>query len=275
MLLLVVIVFSIPAVQTIVAKKVTKNINETYGTTIQIDRLGLNWKGEVDIRGVYIEDHHGDTLIFSEEIQTNILSIKKLADGKPDFGFIDLTNAKLYVKTYKGEEDDNLFIFTEKFDDGTPPSGNIFTLLSENVTLLNTHLKISDENSENPEIINFTHLNLEGEKFKIIGPDVQARIKSLTFDALQGYSIQNLQADFSYTLDAISFKDLLLETADSYIKGDVILNYGEEGLSDFKNNVVFDANLEESKISTNDLNTFYDEFGRNIASTWKELLMEL
>ena len=264
MLLLVVIVFSIPAVQTIVAKKVTKNINETYGTTIQIDRLGLNWKGEVDIRGVYIEDHHGDTLIFSEEIQTNILSIKKLADGKPDFGFIDLTNAKLYVKTYKGEEDDNLFIFTEKFDDGTPPSGNIFTLLSENVTLLNTHLKISDENSENPEIINFTHLNLEGEKFKIIGPDVQARIKSLTFDALQGYSIQNLQADFSYTLDAISFKDLLLETADSYIKGDVILNYGEEGLSDFKNNVVFDANLEESKISTNDLNTFYDEFGRNI-----------
>ena len=37
---------------------------------VQIDRLGLNWKGEVDIRGVYIEDHHGDTLIYSEEIQT-------------------------------------------------------------------------------------------------------------------------------------------------------------------------------------------------------------
>ena len=95
------IVFSIPAVQTVVAKKVTKNLNETYGTNIQIDRLGLNWKGEVDIRGVYIEDHHGDTLIYAEEIQTNILSIKKLSDGEPDFGFIDATNAKLYVKTYK------------------------------------------------------------------------------------------------------------------------------------------------------------------------------
>lgn len=258
------IVFSIPAVQTVVAKKVTKNLNETYGTNIQIDRLGLNWKGEVDIRGVYIEDHHGDTLIYSEEIQTNILSIKKLADGKPDFGFIDVTNAKLYVKTYRNEEDDNLFIFTEKFDDGTPPSGNIFTLLSENVTLLNTQVKITDENAENPEIINFTHLNLEGEKFKVIGPDVFAHINSLTFDAAQGYSIQNLQADFSYTLEAISFKDLLLETADSYIKGTVILNYGEAGLSDFNNNVVFDARLDESKISTNDINTFYDEFGRNI-----------
>lgn len=264
LLLLIVIVFSIPAVQTVVAKKVTKNLNETYGTNIQIDRLGLNWKGEVDIRGVYIEDHHGDTLIYSEEIQTNILSVKKLADGNPDFGFIDLTSAKLFVKTYKDELDDNLLIFTEKFDDGTPHSGNIFTLLSENVTLLNTQVKITDENVENPEIINFTHLNLEGEKFKIIGPDVEAQIKSLTFDAAQGYSIQNLQADFSYTLDAISFNDLLLETADSYVKGTVILNYGENGLSDFNNNVVFDARIEESKISTNDLNTLYNEFGRNI-----------
>ena len=264
LLLLIVIVFSIPAVQTVVAKKVTKNLNETYGTNIQIDRLGLNWKGEVDIRGVYIEDHHGDTLIYSEEIQTNILSIKKLADGEPDFGFIDLTNAKLYVKTYKNEDDDNLFIFTEKFDDGTPPSGNIFTLLSEDVTLLNTQVKITDENADTPEIINFTHLNLEGEKFKVVGPDVFAQIKSLTFDAEQGYSIQNLQADFSYTLDAITFNDLLLETADSYIKGQVVLNYGEKGLSDFNNNVVFDAHFEEAKISTNDLNTLYDEFGRNI-----------
>ncbi|MBL4664108.1 MAG: translocation/assembly module TamB [Flavobacteriaceae bacterium] len=264
LLLLIVIIFSIPAVQTIVAKKVTKSLNETYGTNIQIDRLGLNWKGEVDIRGVYIEDHHGDTLIYSEEIQTNILSIKKLANGNPDFGFIDLTNAKLFVKTYKNEDDDNLFIFTEKFDDGTSPSGNIFTLLSENVTLLNTQVKITDENIKNPESINFTHLNLEGEKFKVIGPDVFAQIKSLTFDAAQGYSIQNMQADFSYTLDAISFNDLLLETTDSYIKGTVILNYGEKGLSDFNNNVVFDAQIEDSKISTNDLNTLYNEFGRNI-----------
>ena len=267
MLLLVVIVFSIPAVQTIVAKKVTTNLNETYGTNIQIDRLGLNWKGEVDIRGVYIEDHHGDTLIFSEEIQTNILSIKKLAEGEPDFGFIDLTNALLNVKTYKGEEDDNLLIFVEKFDDGTPPSGNIFTLLSENVSIQNTKLKITDENAENPEIINFSHLNLDGQEFKIVGPDVQAQIMSLTFDAAQGYSIENLQADFSYTLDAITFNDLLLETADSYIKGRVVLNYGEEGFRDFNNNVIFDAEIYESKISTNDLNTFYNEFGRNIGIT--------
>lgn len=226
--------------------------------------MGLNWKGEVDIRGVYIEDHHGDTLIFSEEIQTNILSIKRLAEGNPEFGFIDLTNAKLYVKTYKGETDDNLYIFTEKFDDGTPPSGNLFLLSSDDVTLRNTRIKISDENIEVPEVINFSHVNLDADDFKVLGPDVSAQIESLTLNAARGFEIQNLEADFIYTQEAITFNNLLVETGDSFITGNLVLRTGEAGLSDFNNNVIFDAHLAESRISTNDLNAFYNEFGPGI-----------
>lgn len=264
LLLLIVIIFSIPAVQTSVAKKVTDNLNETYGTDIQIHRLGLNWKGEVDLRGVYIEDHHGDTLIYSEEIQTNILSVKKLIAGNPDFGFVDITNAKLYVKTYLGENDDNLYIFTEKFETGEPPSGNIFLLKSKNVSITNIKVKITDENLDTPEIIDFRNVNLLANNFKIFGPDVEAQINSLTLDAARGFNIENLKADFSYTLEAITFNDLLLETGDSFIQGDVVLCYGEEGLTDFENNVTIEAIFRESHISTNDLNSFYDEFGNNI-----------
>ncbi|RLD28342.1 MAG: translocation/assembly module TamB, partial [Bacteroidetes bacterium] len=264
LLLLIVIIFSIPAVQTSVAKKVTDNLNETYGTDIHIHRLGLNWKGEVDIRGIYIADHHGDTLIYSRELQTNILSIKKLIDGRPDFGFVDITNAKLYVKTYKGEEDDNLYIFTEKFETGMPPSGNIFLLESEHVSIANTKLKITDENKETPEIINFSNLNLLADDFKIFGPDVEAQINSLTLDAARGYSVESLEADFKYTLEALILNDFRLETGDSFIKGNIELCYGADGLSDFENNVIIIADLSDSRISTNDLNSYYDEFGDNI-----------
>src|SRR5690606_19895983 len=101
-------------------KKVTTNLNETYGTDIQIERLGLNWKGEVDIREVLIEDHHADTLIYSKELQTNILNFQNLIKGDLGFGSITLDRAKLYVKTYKDEETDNLSIFAKKFDTGKP-----------------------------------------------------------------------------------------------------------------------------------------------------------
>ena len=114
------IILSIPAVQTRIAKKVTDNLNETYGTDITIERLGLNWKGEVDIREVYIADHHKDTLIYAKQLQTNILSLPNILNGKLEFGEIALINSKLYVKTYLGETDDNLYIFTEKFNTGPP-----------------------------------------------------------------------------------------------------------------------------------------------------------
>src|SRR5690606_10688422 len=90
LLLLIVIVFSIPAVQTRIAKRVTDSLNETYGTDINIHRLGLNWKGEIDLRDVYIADHHQDTLIYSREVQTTITNFGKLANGDLEFGKIVL-----------------------------------------------------------------------------------------------------------------------------------------------------------------------------------------
>ncbi|GAB5399461.1 MAG: translocation/assembly module TamB domain-containing protein [Aureisphaera sp.] len=246
------------------AKKVTDRLNETYGTDIQIDRLGLNWKGEVDIRGVFIRDHHKDTLIYSEEIQTSILSAKRMMDGKLDFGFIDLTNAKLYITTYPGETDDNLYIFTEKFETGGPPSEEPFYLNADKVNLESTTVRIRDENLEVPEAINFFNIYLSADDFTVLGPDVTAKVHSLTLDAARGFSVQKLEADFSYTQTAITFKDFSLETYDSFINGDLIFNYGEDGLSDFNNTVIIDGDFVDSNVSTNDLNAFYNEFGNNI-----------
>ena len=41
LLVLLVIILSIPAVQTKIGKKVTDELNETYGTDINIERLGM------------------------------------------------------------------------------------------------------------------------------------------------------------------------------------------------------------------------------------------
>ena len=146
--MLLVIILSIPSVQTYVAKKVTDNLNETYGTHIEIKRLGLNWKGEVDIREVYIADHHEDTLIYADRLETNIVNFQNLIKGDLGFGNIDLERAKLYVTTYKDEETDNLTIFAEKFDTGQK-SESPFSLFSNDVSLTESVVKITNENHTN------------------------------------------------------------------------------------------------------------------------------
>ncbi len=260
LLLLIVIILSIPAVQTKIAKKVTDNLNESYGTDISIERMGLNWKGEVDIREVYIADHHQDTLIYAMQVQTNILSLPNILSGKLEFGEVELINSKLYVKTYLDETDDNLFIFTEKFNTGQP-SEEPFVLFGNDVKLVNSDIRISDENLEAPEIIKLQKINLKAKDFEINGPDIDADILALSMLSDFGLRIENLSADFSYSPEEMRFLDLSLDTGQSLVKGNVELDYSKNGMADFKNNVVINAALENSTIATNDLNKFYNEFG--------------
>ena len=261
--MLIIITLSIPSVQTFIANKVTTKLNDEFGTSIHINRLGLNWKGEVDLREVYIEDHHQDTLIYAKRLQTNLLSIKNLAEGDLDFGFIELNKPKFYLKTYKGEESDNVSIFADKFNTGAPSSGNVFELKAEIIKLSDGKVKIIDENLNQPETFNLSKVNIDSNNFSIEGPNVKMNIKQLSLNAKRGLEIKNLAGIFSYSLTSISLKQLSIRTGGSLIKGDIIMNYAEGEISDFVNKVVLDVHFDETKISTNDLNAFYNEFGKN------------
>ncbi len=263
LLILLVITLSIPSVQTKIAQKVTQDLNETYGTDIQIGRLGLNWKGEVDIREVLIRDHREDTLIYSQYLQTNILSVQKLIQGNLDFGFIDLENAKLYVTTYKNEDDDNLSIFSQKFNTGDTTQVKPFELLSNDLTLQNTRVKITDENLETPTVLDVQNIQLDAEDFKVYDSDVAVNINSLAFLEASGIEVEDLVANFAYTPTQMVLGDLKLKTANSLLQGDVSLEY-ENGMSDFENDVIIRVDFNNSSISTNDLNKFYPEFGKDL-----------
>lgn len=258
--MLTVIVFSIPAVQTWVATKVTTDLNETYGTNINIERLGLNWKGQVDIREVYIADHHNDTLIYSKELQTNIISFQNLIQGDLGFGNIVLDRAKLYIKTYKGEETDNLSIFAEKFETGQP-SSSPFSLFGNDITMTQSKVKIIDENLKDPEIFVLGQINIKANNLRINGPEVRVNVEQLSLVAQRGLVIEDLQTDFSYTETNITLANLNLRTAESELIGAIDLDYSKNGMANFVNDVVITATLKDSEVSTNDLNTFYNEFG--------------
>ncbi len=259
-MILLIIVFSIPSVQTWAAGKVTDNLNETFGTDIHIKRLGLNWKGEVDIRGVYIADHHQDTLIYSKQLQTNIISFTNLVQGDLGFGNIFLDHAKLYVKTYKGEDEDNLSIFADKLDTGEE-STSPFSLFGNSVKVKNTTIRITDENHENPEIVAFNNVNTFAKNFRINGPDIHADIKNLSTVMVDGIVVKDLQTDFSYTATNITLKNMNLETPNSKLIGEIDLDFSKNGMANFENEVVITAHLTDSEVSTNDLNAFYNEFG--------------
>ncbi|WP_397362679.1 translocation/assembly module TamB [Olleya sp. R77988] len=262
--IILVLVLSIPAVQTRLGKSATNWLNEEYNTDINIEKVGLQFNGDVAIKGVLIRDYKKDTLISASELNTSIISFKNLYNNKFNFGDINLNNLDFNIVTYKGETDTNLDVFVDRFEDENPrKSKSDFLLSSSDITINNGTFRLIDHNKVTPKILQFDKINLNGTNFVIDGSNVRSRINTMQFVDSRGLKLENMSSNFSYTLSEMRFDDLNLKTAQSNLKGDLSFNYNREDFKDFENKVNVEANFTEGNILLDELNTFYNEFGKN------------
>ena len=258
------LLFSIPAVQTSLGKYATNRLNKDFGTNIAIEKVGLQFNGDVELINIYIEDHKKDTLINILELNTSVNSFKKLYNNKLTFGDVDIESLTLNLKTYEGETDTNLDVFVAKFDEDTPSEGKSdFLLSSSDISIVNGEFRLIDENRENPKVFTFKDLNINATDFLILGPDVSARINKLALKDDRGIAITSMTTNFAYTLAEMSFDFLQIKTANSTLKGALKFKYDREDFQCFADNVRVYADFVDSNIALNELNTFYNEFGRN------------
>tara|TARA_R110001592_G_scaffold17135_3_gene72577 strand:- start:4463 stop:8938 length:4476 start_codon:yes stop_codon:yes gene_type:complete len=260
---LISIIFSIPGVQTRLARSLTKNLKKSYNTNIVIKRVDLSFLGSVRLKGVEIRDHHNDTLIFVKKLSTSLLNAKKVIDNKVNLGSVSLDGVDFYLKTYKGETNDNLSIFVESFEDSSPTDSLVspFLLSSSNVYLNNLNFKLIDANKK--DSLPFFVENAGGSlsDFKILGPDVSAKIRGLYFVEKNGLQITNLTTDFTFTKTNMLFNKTVLETKTSKIYADISFSYKREELKFFNDKVNINAIFSNSRVSLEDLSNFYGEFG--------------
>ncbi|WP_343069090.1 translocation/assembly module TamB domain-containing protein [Hyunsoonleella aquatilis] len=261
--MILVLVLSIPAVQTSLGEKTTNWLNEEYKTNINVERIGLQFNGDVELKGIYIEDFKKDTLISIGELNTSILSFGNLYKGRLVFGDIDIMDLVFHIKTYKDFEDTNLDVFVEKLEGDNPTKGDgSFLLSSSDVSIYNSVFKLSDENKETTRVLEFNDLNINATNFLISGSDVGARINTLSFMDARGVEVKNLMTNFRYTRTGMTFDDLEVKTVNSILKGQLKFSYKREDLQFFVDKVLVDATFTESNVLLDELNAFYNEFGK-------------
>ncbi|WP_345272436.1 translocation/assembly module TamB domain-containing protein [Flaviramulus aquimarinus] len=262
--IILVLVLSIPFVQTGLGKYATKRLNEDFKTNINIDKVSLQFNGDVEIKNIYVEDYQKDTLISITELNTSILSFKNLYNGNLVFGDIDIENLIFNIKTYRGETNTNLDVFVDRFEDDNPRTGKSnFLLSSSDVSVYNSVFRLSDENKETIKVLHFEDLNINATNFLINGSDVSARINTLAFKDSRGVLVKNLMTDFSYTLTDMTFGNLQIKTPNSILNGDLKFSYNRADLQYFVDKVLVTANFKDSNVQLDELNAFYNEFGVN------------
>lgn len=257
------ILLSLPFVQTALGKYATDSLNESYGTKITIGKVAITPFGSVKLGDVLVLDHHQDTLFYIKKLNTSILSFKKIYDpGHPYLKDVVLHGLDVRIVNYKNEFYTNLDKFIEAFDDGSPSSGR-FRMKANKMTVFNSRFQYIDYNLQTPKFLDFTQLNGKIEDFFIKGPNVYTFIDKLSFKDHRGLLVENISADFTYTKKNILLEQLEMNTPLSEMKGRVELKYNRKDFSDFNNKVIFDVQFDKVTIASNDLNYFYNEFGKN------------
>ncbi|MBT8281990.1 MAG: translocation/assembly module TamB domain-containing protein [Muriicola sp.] len=258
------IILSLPVVQTNLAKYATNSINKEFGTNINIDRLRvslISW--DTALEGIFIQDYQQDTLIYIDELNTSILSIRNLMGGSLEFGAIEIDGLNFKLKTYEGETNTNLDIFVAKLDDNKPraPGSPPFYLSSSEIEIQNSIFRLIDENIEKQETLNFKNLNLNARQFQILGPEVTTEIEALSFMSKRGLELTKLGTSFTYTTQQMRFDSLEIKTPKSQLVGNLVFDYNREDFKDFLNKVNLTANFVDSKVSLDDVNTLSRQFG--------------
>ena len=265
------VVFSLPVVQTKLAKYATDSLNQEFGTNITIERVRFSpfTLGTV-IKEIYVEDYQKDTLIHIQKVSTSILNLRKMIDGDLEFGEIDVDGLLLNMKTYEGADFTNLDVFVDKLDDGKPraPGTPPFFMSATEIQIENSRYRLSDENFDSPTILDFGNLDISSKDFQILGPDVTIQIEQLGLQSAKGVHITNLSTLFKYTKEQMRFDSLGIETPESVLKGNLIFDYNREDFADFLNKVKVSAEFTESTVAFNELNKYFNEFGKDKTATF-------
>ena len=258
---LLVFLLSLSGVQSYIANKITDSVNKKYGSDIQIERVDLSSLRNVELKNVLIRDHHQDSLIFVQKMKSSLLSIRSAFENNIQLGDAQLENGFLRMKTYRGEQVNNLTQFVELFDDGTESTGPEFRLSSPKLKTKNINFQLFDQNKQEEVIVFYHEISGDLLDFSITGPIVKARMDKVSILDNHLVKIIEFNAEFLYSPTRMEVLEAEIITDNSNISADIVFDYQEGDLSDFNNKVLINADIKEANLALIDLNEIYEEVG--------------
>lgn len=264
------IAVQIPAVQTKIARYAVKELNDSFGTQIFVDRVAIDYFGDINLYGVSTKDDRGLEFVNIQRLEAklsltgiirnpNRITIKKLTLFEPD----------VKVITYRGDDKSNFIKLVNSFSSEEEKEPSEF-LLRGNVEIISGNLLIRNENLEGykQDWIRSNNLNTLIEDFKLENNEIWAEIKRMSFDGIRNdelYQVKNFAGKVHYSDKEIRVDDLKLVTADTDLDGHLVFSYDSiADMKDFSNKVNWDVEFKQnSKVNLKDIRYFVDNFDKN------------
>ncbi len=267
LILVIAFIFAIrtPVVQTYIVSKVAEWLSSELKTVVTVEAIDIRFFNKLQINGLYVEDLHGDTLLYTQEIISNI-NILPFRSNKLFLEDVELENGVVRIKRYPNEENLNFNFITEYFDQGSgKKSSDPLQFDPGEVTLSNfrfDYQPVSVLEHESSFGIDFNDislhdLNIQVSNFRIESDTTYFDVDNLSLKDKSGFKLSYFETQASISPVKMHFQGLLINTDETNIGCDLTFMYDDfNDFSDFISNVRFNAIFNQTTVSSNDLAYF-------------------
>ena len=229
--LVIILTFSIPAVQEYLGRKAAGVLAEQLGTSVSIGRLDYGFLSHVTLYDVNVKDQEGLDMLKAARLSTRI-DLLPLLQGKISISTAQLfsVHAKLRQKTADSKPNFQFVIDSLASKDTTSTSPLHLRINS----LIMRHSSVTYDRmdaAETPGILNPRHLSITNLSSHIILKELSEdsldiNIKRLSFKEKSGLEVNRLSMHFDAGRDGARLSDFKLQMPGSeLVLGDILANY--------------------------------------------------
>ncbi len=204
--------------QTRVANSITKRLNVSYKTNIQIGAAKIDLSGRIRLADILIKDHRGDTLFYVGQLKLKLNELEGVLVGDYHFSSLEIDQPFLSVKTYERDSVSNLKQFLHKLKRNSnkrKPFDAAIGFLSTKAA----RTKIVDENQA-------TSFYAEGINARLSSLSISAttfagQIEQLNYNSPNIENLNKLEGFFTLSNNAFSLSDFALSTPNMQLAGEL------------------------------------------------------
>ena len=206
----------LPFVQKIGIDKAASFFSDKTGSKASIGGFSLILLDDITLRKVYIQDLHGDTLLYADQISLDV-DFSQLLKRKVEINKAFLTGTKFFMSRKHQQTDYNYQFIIDSFKSDSPTSSNPWEFRIQTVFIRDSYYALYDLHSG-------IHVNIELNKAEV---DIEQLGANLEFDnvffynssilvellegsnedKLQNNSKDTVQSNFQITVNSITGKD--------------------------------------------------------------------
>ncbi|MGC6422579.1 MAG: translocation/assembly module TamB domain-containing protein [Flavobacteriaceae bacterium] len=234
----IVVVLSLPSIQTGLALRFTKSLQEKTNTNWQITKIKIDLLGNINFNGVIGMDHHQDTLFYIDQFQARLVDAGQALNGSILFDAARLKGFDLRLKQYEGDSLTNLAYFIQRLNLHSEPkqTGNQFII---NNLLFSEGSILIEHPAFGSKPIQLKALAFGMPFFQVRSNKWQGTLSNLSFESDHWGSVKSLSTSFQRTVNKIAIDSFSLNTATSHVDGfaNIVVNPRSQSIDSLALNV--------------------------------------